>query len=54
MQHALGETARLGYFNLYLTTDLQGFYERKGWTLTGSAVNPFGESFQLFQFRIQP
>ncbi|WP_245585880.1 GNAT family N-acetyltransferase [Paenibacillus pinihumi] len=31
LQHALDETAKKGYQNLYLSTDLDDYYEKYGW-----------------------
>jgi len=31
LEHATGEAARLGYERIYLTTTLDGFYEKYGW-----------------------
>lgn len=41
LKHALEETRKLGLSNLYLSTDLEGYYERYGWTFltTGYIFN---------------
>lgn len=49
LSHALNETKRLGFGHLYLSTDLENFYERKGWSFIGIAYNIFDEEFKIYQ-----
>jgi len=48
LTHALKEAHTKGYHNLYLSSDLVNFYERKGWKLFGKGYNVFGEGFKVY------
>lgn len=49
--HASEEVAKLGYANMYLSTDLEGYYEKYGWKLAGTAFGIFGDSIKVYQKR---
>ncbi|MFC0270906.1 GNAT family N-acetyltransferase [Metabacillus herbersteinensis] len=38
LEHAIQETASKGFKKLYLTTDLEGYYEKYGWTPFNSSI----------------
>lgn len=44
------DAARFGYENLYLCTDLQGFYERYGWHFIGYGHHPWGDTSRIYVF----
>ena len=49
LDHGLREAAKRGYKFLYLTSDLNGFYEKYGWEKIGVAYDPSGGCIPLFQ-----
>ncbi|WP_026580914.1 GNAT family N-acetyltransferase [Bacillus sp. J33] len=49
LDHALSEAAKLGFEKLYLTTDLEGYYEKYGWTHSGEVYGAFGGSIKLYE-----
>ncbi|WP_327205524.1 GNAT family N-acetyltransferase [Rossellomorea vietnamensis] len=49
LDHALREAHKKGYNCLYLTTDLEGYYEKYGWTHSTEAVGPGGDSMKVYQ-----
>ncbi|MFG6494771.1 GNAT family N-acetyltransferase [Fictibacillus sp. UD] len=48
LQHAIEETARKGFGNLYLSTDLEGYYEKYGWTHVGEVYGVDGGSLKIY------
>ncbi len=48
LKHGLKESRNKGFSHLYLSTDLEGFYEKKGWQHVGKTYNPFGEQFKIY------
>lgn len=48
LEHGLHETRRLGFEHLYLSTDLIGFYEKKGWQLLTQAFGVGGDAFNVY------
>jgi GNAT superfamily N-acetyltransferase len=48
LDHALMEAKRKGFDEVYLSTDLVNFYERKGWTLIGKGFNIFGTAIKMY------
>ena len=48
LDHALVEANKRGFEQLYLSTDLEGFYEKKGWQHRANAFNVFGEKFKVY------
>ncbi|RWZ58665.1 GNAT family N-acetyltransferase [Halobacillus fulvus] len=49
LDHGIQEAARKGYSTVYLTTDLDGYYEQYGWKEEGIAYNSGGESLKLYR-----
>lgn len=49
MDHAISYIRNRGYPAVYLTTDLPGFYERKGWTRIAEAWNLAGVAFPVYR-----
>ena len=47
--HAIIQTKQKGYKYLYLNSDLDNFYERKGWIIFSKGYNVFGEVIPIFQ-----
>jgi GNAT superfamily N-acetyltransferase len=48
LDHALKEAYKKGYNHLYLTTDLEDYYEKYGWTHSTEAVGLSGESMKVY------
>ncbi len=51
LKHAIDQAKQKGYNNLYLSSDLEGFYEKKGWNYFCKGYNVFGESFKIYKKR---
>ncbi|TCJ81938.1 UNVERIFIED_ORG: acetyltransferase (GNAT) family protein [Bacillus cereus] len=49
LNHGLLEAAKRGYHFLYLTSDLNGYYEKYGWDKIGVAYGPSGGCIPLFK-----
>ncbi len=49
LNHALEQTKAKGYRTLYLSSDLENFYERKGWVYFGDGYNVFGDVNRMFR-----
>ncbi|PFA63202.1 GNAT family N-acetyltransferase [Bacillus sp. AFS015802] len=52
LEHALKEVHEKGYNRLYLTTDLEGYYEKYGWTHTTEAIGLGGDSLKVYEKKI--
>ena len=48
LQHARQEAAKKGFEKLYLSTDLEGYYEKYGWTHIGEVYGVSGSSLKLY------
>jgi predicted acetyltransferase len=48
LTHGLQEAATKGYNKLYLSSDLENFYERKGWTYLGDGYNIVDDINRIF------
>lgn len=48
LSHGIAQTKSKGYENLYLSTDLVNFYERKGWTESGIGYNYSGDKIKIY------
>lgn len=48
LQHGRSEAHRLGFPNLYLSTDLENFYESNGWLYLAEGYNVMGESIKIY------
>lgn len=49
LQYALDESARKGYKKLYLSTDIDGYYEKYHWIHTTEAVGLSGSSIKVYE-----
>lgn len=49
MQRALNDAANAGILNVYLSTDLENFYEKKGWKKNGVCYNMEGSPFTVYE-----
>jgi GNAT superfamily N-acetyltransferase len=49
LQHGLEEAAKKGYKKLYLTSDLEGFYEKYGWRNNGLAYGIGGGNIKIYE-----
>lgn len=49
LQHSLIETANKGYDKLYLSTDLDGYYEKYGWRNSGVVYGVSGGNIKLYE-----
>ena len=48
LSHALRSADALGFQTVYLSSDLEGFYEKNGWSIFTYAYNPAGEKWKVY------
>ena len=48
IEHVAAETRRLGFPQLHLCTDLEGYYERSGFVYNGLGYPPWGEASRVY------
>lgn len=48
LNHGIEQTKEKGFENLYLSTDLVNFYEKKGWQEYGKGYGVFGDEFKVY------
>jgi len=48
LTHGLNQAKRKGFDNLFLSTDLINFYEKKGWTEYGKGFGVTGNEFKIY------
>lgn len=49
MEHAQAEARKIGYDRLYLTTDLDGYYERYGWQRMEDCYSFSGDAWKIYK-----
>ncbi|MFS0777174.1 GNAT family N-acetyltransferase [Neobacillus sp. 3P2-tot-E-2] len=49
LEHGLSEAAKKGYKKLYLTTDLENYYEKYRWNHNGIAYGPSGGHIKIYE-----
>lgn len=54
LRHALGEANRKGYDNLYLCTDLEGYYEKLGWSRLANGYGVTGDLTSIYSAATEP
>jgi len=52
LDHASEQAKTLGYVRLYLSTDLEGFYEAKGWNYMTKGFNFNGEAIKIYEHAV--
>lgn len=52
LDKAVEDTIAGGFKNLYLSTDLTGYYEQYGFTFMGTGYHPWGESSRIYTMPI--
>lgn len=52
LDHAAGEARAKGYAGLYLCTDLEGYYERYGWSRIGKGYGIDGAETQIYRLEL--
>ena len=49
IKHVCEESRRLGFLNIYLSTDHTGYYERHSFTYIGNGFHPWGASSRIYE-----
>ena len=49
LRHGLTESAKLSFPYLYLSTDIEGFYEKNGWTYLQEGYGLNGDPFRIYR-----
>jgi len=52
ISHGLNESQKKGFNTLYLSTDLNGFYEKKGWTYNSKGYGVSGDEIKIYSREI--
>jgi predicted acetyltransferase len=48
LKHSLIESQKLGFDILYLSTELNDFYEKKGWKYHSKGFGVFGDEMKIY------
>lgn len=48
LKHGMEESRKRGFDTLYLSTDLNDFYENKGWNYYSKGYTPIGDSTKIY------
>jgi len=49
LEHAQSEASKLGYKKLYLSTDLEGYYEKNGWNPVSKGYHPWEAESMIYE-----
>lgn len=52
INHGISESKKRGFNNLYLSTELNEFYEKKGWEYISKGYTAFGESIKIYSKKL--
>lgn len=52
LEHAARETEKLGLNTLYLCTDIDGYYEKKGWAFLSTGYMFNGEAAKIYEMSV--
>ena len=53
LAHGLQEASLKGFEQLYLCTDLDNFYEKKGWSYLSNGYNPMGGKVKIYNYKLK-
>lgn len=48
LKHSLNESQKLGFDTIYLSTELNDFYEKKGWKYHSNGFGVFGDEMKIY------
>ncbi|MGC1204130.1 MAG: GNAT family N-acetyltransferase [Flavobacteriaceae bacterium] len=51
LKHSLNETQKRGFDTLYLSTELNDFYEKKGWEYYSKGYGVFGDELKIYSIK---
>ena len=54
LEHCKTEASKLGYKKLYLSTDLEGYYEKYGWKALAHGYHPLEAESMIYEIDIEP
>ena len=52
LKHSINESKKRGFNTLYLSTQLNDFYEKKGWKYYSKGYTPFGDSTKIYSKKL--
>ncbi|MFY0652106.1 MAG: GNAT family N-acetyltransferase [Cyclobacteriaceae bacterium] len=52
IKHSMIESRKRGFDTLYLSTELDGFYEKKGWEYHANGYTAFGDSLKIYSKKL--
>lgn len=52
IEHGLNESQKRGFNTLYLSTDLNDFYEKKGWNYYSKGYSVFGNEIKIYSKKL--
>jgi GNAT superfamily N-acetyltransferase len=52
IKHSIDESRKRGFDTLYLSTDLNDFYEKKGWEYNSVGFTAFGDSIKIYSKKL--
>ncbi|KEK23391.1 GNAT family N-acetyltransferase [Bacillus gaemokensis] len=53
LKHAIQETSKKGFEKLYLSTDLEGYYEKYGWSYLAEGYGVSGGSIKIYEKTVE-
>ena len=49
LEHAVTEASKKNFNSIYLSTDLEGYYEKYGWSFFGTGYGITGDSYKIYE-----
>lgn len=51
--HAINQAKLRGYENLYLCTDMTGYYEKTNWRFIGKGFSLFDDETRIYEYKVK-